>query len=1196
MSKTIGLRPVRSLRRILSAALACIMLVTLCAQPGYAASTTSTYSFSFTYDQSDARSMLSLINDFRTGDDAWQLNADEERVEITGLGELTYDYGLEAIAMQRAAEICTYWSHTRPNGGDCFDLYDFNYGYAGENLAAGSATAERAFVQLQETDENYAGQGHRRNMLNNNFNYIGIAKCKIGGYWFYVQEFSKNPSGTASSDAYDGKKDVPITFLTSLIEDSLSLSCKNDSISMNYGDTAELPEISITMSPAGEDASIWPDGTEITAAADDCTFTVEDDSVISISGSTITALKADSTTIQVTQDGKETTIWVTVEPLDLSEAVITLDQTSFAYDGEAHQPGIRSVVLDGTTLTEGTDYQIADYSDWLTDVGEGYVTIEGIGNYTGSASARFTVGGTDISDAVITLEQDTFTYNDEDYEPAFTVTLDGVTLTDYDDYYYEYTNNCSAGTATVTVTGTGNYCGTATANFTIEPLDISGGTICYLDESYWYTGEAQTPEPAVEIGDFYIGIGADLTVTYENNVNVGTASLTLTGQGNFTGSITGTFEIKPVDIADCNIDGLDYDYVYTGEPICPEPVITFYEMTLVKDTDYTLSYTDNTEAGDAILTITGKGNYTGSWTHEFSISKTTFNNAEITLSQTDYIYSGEACTPEVTVVLKGQTLIRGTDYTLTFEDNIDAGTAYAVITGIGLYDDTVYKAFTINPRTLRYAEITQESLTYTGQTLTPVLTIIIDGRTLTDSDYYTKSKTTLKNAGTYEITVTGVGNYTGDITTNVTVDPAQISTAKVSGLAESYEYTGEAIVPDLSLTWTSGKYVYSLVNGTDYECTLTNNIDPGKAGLTISGKGNFAGDLTYEFEITARDIGNAIADFGSAPIYFTDEPLEPDFVLYDGTTKLAEGVDYQITGYSDNTEPGWAEVTYEGIGKYTGTGFALFQIELPGPDLESYDTKASSVVIHWTASVGADGYQIYRKIGSGSYGLLDDVYGGDITTYTDTTVKSGKKYTYKIRAFRGDETTTSEFSNEMFTFFLSRPKISSTVNTAKGITVKWAKVTGADSYAIYRNGTYVTSVESDTLSYTDTGARTNGKKYTYTVLAGKDLNQTSHTSVLSAKKIAYYVSRPAKPTLKNSSAGKLTVIWKKNSKATGYQVKYVVGTTTKTVNVSGAATVKKVLTVKKGKTYKVYVRAYKTVSKVKYYSAWSPANKLKITK
>ena len=105
------------------------------------------------FNQTEARSMLDSINAFRTGADAWYWNFDNtEKIQKSGLSNLVYDYELEKIAMQRAAEIALYWGHTRPDGSDNWSVYS-EFGYPdeakGENIAAGYSSAERAFVELR---------------------------------------------------------------------------------------------------------------------------------------------------------------------------------------------------------------------------------------------------------------------------------------------------------------------------------------------------------------------------------------------------------------------------------------------------------------------------------------------------------------------------------------------------------------------------------------------------------------------------------------------------------------------------------------------------------------------------------------------------------------------------------------------------------------------------------------------------------------------------------------------------------------------------------------------------------------------------------------------------------------------------------------------------------------------------------------
>lgn len=125
-----------------------------------------TYQYSGSYGQTEARSMLAMINDFRTGSDTWYWNPDNTtKTQLPDLTPLVYDYNLEKIAMQRAAEIVASFEHTRPNGESCWSLKEGTTGSSAENIAIGQRTAASAFTTWLEADEPYSGQGHRRNML-----------------------------------------------------------------------------------------------------------------------------------------------------------------------------------------------------------------------------------------------------------------------------------------------------------------------------------------------------------------------------------------------------------------------------------------------------------------------------------------------------------------------------------------------------------------------------------------------------------------------------------------------------------------------------------------------------------------------------------------------------------------------------------------------------------------------------------------------------------------------------------------------------------------------------------------------------------------------------------------------------------------------------------------------------------------------
>lgn len=125
----------------------------------------------------------------------------------------------------------------------------------------------------------------------------------------------------------------------------------------------------------------------------------------------------------------------------------------------------------------------------------------------------------------------------------------------------------------------------------------------------------------------------------------------------------------------------------------------------------------------------------------------------------------------------------------------------------------------------------------------------------------------------------------------------------------------------------------------------------------------------------------------------------------------------------------------------------------------------------------------------------------------------------------------------------------------------------------------------------------NGKKYSYKVYCSYTDSKGNTYESTSPTKSYYYLTWTNLTYYKNTSAGAIKLTWKKNSKASGYQVKYVTGTTTKTVTISGSSNTSKTLTkLTKGKTYKINVRAYKTVSGKKYYSAWSNTKSVKVSK
>ena len=278
--------------------------------------------------------------------------------------------------------------------------------------------------------------------------------------------------------------------------------------------------------------------------------------------------------------------------------------------------------------------------------------------------------------------------------PRPTVTVGSTTLREGTDYFLSYANNTSVGTATITIKGAGNYTGTATKTFAIVPRSISDTAVSGA-AAQTYTGNALTPKPTVKVGSATLKEGSDYSLSYKNNTSVGAATITITGKGNYTGTTTETFAIRPASIPVSAVGSVPTQ-TYAGKALTPKPTVKVGATTLREGADYTLSHKNNTNAGTASVTVTGKGNYTGDVTKTFTIAKRSISGA--TVSVATQTYTGSALTPKPTVKVGSTTLREGADYSLSYKNNTNVGTATVTITGKGNYTDTRPATFRIEPK------------------------------------------------------------------------------------------------------------------------------------------------------------------------------------------------------------------------------------------------------------------------------------------------------------------------------------------------------------------------------------------------------------------------------------------------------------------------------------------------------------------
>ena len=278
---------------------------------------------------------------------------------------------------------------------------------------------------------------------------------------------------------------------------------------------------------------------------------------------------------------------------ELTEENVTFGE-NLVYTGNELTQTV-TVTVGGKELTKDTDYTVTGLTG--TEPGSYPVTVTGTGNYTGTVTKSFEIAKADISGATISDIDSPVGYTGTAYEPEVTVTFNGTELALDTDYTVAYTNNVNAGEATVTITGTGaHFKGSVEKHFTITAADLSGCTFAPIAD-VTYNTKAHTPEVTVAISGRTLEADKDYTVSYASNVNAGTATVTVTGKGNFTGSANTTFTIAKADL---NLS------VYTISSLCTETEVKTSTLPsnffLADETETGFSIALTAAGGDAIFT------------------------------------------------------------------------------------------------------------------------------------------------------------------------------------------------------------------------------------------------------------------------------------------------------------------------------------------------------------------------------------------------------------------------------------------------------------------------------------------------------------------------------------------------------------------------------------------------------------------
>ena len=640
--------------------------------------------------------------------------------------------------------------------------------------------------------------------------------------------------------------------------------------------------------------------------------TVQNGSVTLRAGTDYTVAYSDNTdvgeaTVTLTGAGSyrgTVTRTFTILPKSL-ESLNMASIPSVSYTGSPIEPEL--TILDGSDqLAKGTEYTVSCRDN--LNLGTATVTVTGTGNYSGSLTRTFQIVARPVEGGTVTLDKTSFVYIGQAITPAPTVSVNGRTLTPDTDYSVSYESNTDVGTATVTVTGTGAYTGTLIQTFEITQRTLKGGTVTLEQTEYPYTGEAVIPALTVVVNELTLIPETDYTVSCENNVTVGKASLTVTGTGNYTGTLSKTFKVVKQPVTDAVVTMDKTEYVYTGQEILPVLTVTVNGRALTMDTDYTASFKNNLNVGTATVTVKGTDNYSGSASVTFPITPRPLDAAEVALEQSSIPYTGELITPAVAVTLGDTVLTRDKDYTVSFEDNIDVGTATVTVTGTGNYSGSLTRTFTIVKQPITEAAVTTDKVEYdyTEQPVIPAVTVTLNGKTLTaDKDYTAAYENNIKE-GTATVTVTGAGGYTGtaqatfQITGHIygdwvttqeatcTKDGEKIQTCSGCGdvisevlPALGHVYSSEVVAPTLEAKGYTlhtcsrcgdtykDEYVSALPYLAELNC-CTVHVELGKYryGLLIAASYNKSGRMldsvrkntyakTKEYDLTFRDLSKA---------------------------------------------------------------------------------------------------------------------------------------------------------------------------------------------------------------------------------------------------------------------------------------------------------------------------------------------------
>lgn len=583
----------------------------------------------------------------------------------------------------------------------------------------------------------------------------------------------------------------------------------------------------------------------------------------------------------------------------------------------------------------------------------------------------------------------TKTYTGKAQTQSITVKYRNKTLKNGKDYTVSYQNNINAGTAYVIIKGKGSYSGTVKRSFTIKPAIIYKQCTFYKIASQYYTGSQIKPVPKIKNGTTTLKNRTDFTLTYQNNVNKGTAKVYIKGKGNYSGSCSLTFSItaRPVSTLKITVPSVTYN----GKAQKPAVTVKYNNYKFKNGTDYTLSYKNNTKIGTATVTVKGKGKLSGTRSVTFKINAKPIKNAVITYNNS-LTYNGSTLSPAVTVKYGNATLKKNTDYTVAYSNNVNAGTGTITITGKGIYGGSVKKTFTIKKLGISATAVSGTgNKVYTGSVIKPVPAVKVGGRTLKNGTDFTVSYKNNTEPGTATLSVTGKGNYSGSVSKTFKITARAINDVEVT--VPDTVFTGVQVRPDVVVSYGN----YQFINNSDYTLSFKDNVNIGTASVVVTGKNHLSGSRTVTFPIEKADISSTEIAVKNAT--FTGSAVKSAVDVRLGNVTLKEGTHYTLS-YKNNVNAGTAQVTVSGKGSLEGAVTKDFTIAKA--DISKASISASGTYAPDDVKIGINAKLGNYTLKSSDYSFTAPTAAGEQTLTISGNDNFSGKATVKCNVAKAD--------------------------------------------------------------------------------------------------------------------------------------------------------------------------------------------------